>query len=153
MERKKGKIKEEKNNSFNLTLVIITYLILDIIILFFLCLLELNGVSHITVLALSFVLEALMTIFVTIKSNIKTSIIFYILLLVTPVFLNLIAMGMHYITDAMPFTPTILLLFRSGYDLKGNLLNRFMRFVISFRIPSLMVIVCSSIIYLIRKDK
>ena len=145
--------KKIKDESFHLPLIISTFLVVDIIILFFLCLLELSGVNHLIVLSISFLVEFLATLLVVWKGNIRSSIILYILFLVSPVFLNLIAMGMHYITNAMPFTPTILVLFRSGYDLKGNLMNFLMRSVITFRLPSLMGIILSSIVYLFKKRK
>ncbi len=138
---------------FNLSLVISLYLIMEVIVLFGLCLIELNGVNHLIVLSISFLIEFLATIYIVIKSNIKSAIIFYILLLVSPVFMNIIAMGMHYITDGMPFVPTVLLLFRSGYDLQGNLLGSVMRLVISFRLPSLIVLLVASLIYFIKKGK
>ena len=138
---------------FNLSLVISLYLIMEVIVLFGLCLIELNGVNHLIVLSISFLIEFLATIYIVIKSNIKSAIIFYILLLVSPVFMNIIAMGMHYITDGMPFVPTDLLLFRSGYDLQGNLLGSVMRLVISFRLPSLIVLLVASLIYFIKKGK
>ena len=138
---------------FNLSLVISLYLIMEVIVLFGLCLIELNGVNHLIVLSISFLIEFLATVYIVIKSNIKSAIIFYILLLVSPVFMNIIAMGMHYITDGMPFVPTVLLLFRSGYDLQGNLLGSVMRLVISFRLPSLIVLLVASLIYFIKKGK
>ena len=144
---------EIKDESFHLPLIISTFLVVDIIILFFLCLIELSGVSHLLILGISFLVEFLAILLVVWKGNIRSSVILYILFLVSPVFLNLIAMGMHYITDAMPFTPTILVLFRSGYDLKGNLMGVIMRSVITFRLPALMGLVASSIIYLIKKTK
>ncbi len=149
---KKEKKEVVKDSSFHLGLVVGTYLVLDVIILFILCLIELNGVSHLIMLSISFVLEFLLTLFILLKSNIRSGIIFYILLLVSPVFLNLIAMLMHYITSSMPFTPTVLLLFRSGYDLRGNLLNVMMRIVISFRIPALIALVISIILYLVKRN-
>ncbi len=142
-----------KRSDFDLPLVISFYLVMEVIVLFVLCLVELNGVSHIIILSISFVIEFLATFFIILKSNIKSAIIFYILLLVFPVFMNLIAMGIHYITGGMPFVPTVLLLFRSGYDLKGNLLGALMRFIISFRLPSLIAILIASLIYFIKKGK
>ncbi len=141
------------DKEFHLSLVIGSLLVLDVIILFILSIIELNGVSHGIMLTISFVIEFLMTLFVILKSNIRSSIIFYILLLTSPVFLNLIAMGMYYFTNKLPFTPTVLILFRSGYDLQGHMLNTVMRFVISFRVPALIAILISSIVYLYRKGK
>ena len=151
MLRKKGE--GISNNNFNLSLIISLYLVVDVIILFCLCLIELNGTSHLVVLSISFLIEMLVTILIIVKSNIRSAVIFYILLLVSPIFMNLVAMAMHYITEAMPFVPTVLLLFRSGYDLSGNLLNGFMRFVISFRLPTLLVIVTALLIHLIKDKK
>ena len=79
---KKEKKEVVKDSSFHLGLVVGTYLVLDVIILFILCLIELNGVSHLIMLSISFVLEFLLTLFILLKSNIRSGIIFYILLLV-----------------------------------------------------------------------
>ena len=57
---KKEKKEVVKDSSFHLGLVVGTYLVLDVIILFILCLIELNGVSHLIMLSISFVLEFLL---------------------------------------------------------------------------------------------
>ena len=155
MNKKERKVtKNKKNdNGFNLTLIICTYLIMDVILLFVLCLLEINGLKHETVLIISLILEFIATLFVTLKGNIKSAIILYILFLVSPAFLNVIAMSMLYISDKLPFTPIVLLLFRTGYDLDANLLSELIRFILFFRIPALGGIIIGSLITLIKRKK
>ena len=77
-----------KKNNINLALIFGMYLALDIIILFILCLLEINFIKHEIVLGISFLLEFLTTIYVANKSNIKSTLLFYVLLLVSPIFLG-----------------------------------------------------------------
>lgn len=153
---KKEIINSDENkskNKFHLALIIGMYLLLDIIILFFLCILEINDVNHRIVLTISFVAEFLLTLYVSLRGNIKSGIIYYILLLVSPVFLGLLAMSMNYLTNEMFFTPTVLVLFRNGYMLNGVVLNSFMRFMIIFRIPALFAITLCIVIYFITKSK
>ena len=87
------------------------------------------------------------------KGNIKSAIIYYILLLVSPAFLNVIAMSMIYFTDKLPFTPVVLLLFRTGYTVKGAMLSETIRLLLSFRLPALISIFISVIIRLIKGKK
>ena len=105
-------IQKYKGN-FQLPLIIGVYLTLDIILLFLLCIIEFYfKIDHQIILIISFVLEFLAVLYVALKGNIKSSIILYILLVVSPVFLGLIAMAMNYFMHgAIPFTPTILYIF------------------------------------------
>ncbi len=148
---KKGKNKVK--NDFNIPLVIEVYLVLDIILLFILCLLELKGIDHIVIYITSLILEVIATIIVAKKSNIKTMLIFYIILLVSPVFLSLIAMGIHFISGKTPFTATLLVLFRNGYTMNGTLTNRILSMCLMFRIPALMTTIIFLLINLIKKNK
>ena len=107
---KKGEIVQD--NKFHISLIIGTYLLLDVIILFGLGYLELMGVNHYVVLTVDFILEILATYFIIKKGNIRSAIIFYVLLLVSPVFMNVVAMTLIYITNRrIPYTLIILLLF------------------------------------------
>ena len=147
----------EDNKGFNLPLIISLYLILEVIILFVLCLIELQGVNHLILQGISFVLEFLFTLYIIYRSNIRSSIVFYILLLVSPVFLGLIAMGMNFIIATegkYPFTPTLLSLFRHGFPVNGGApLSPILRFVALFRLPALMAILLGIIVYNIKKLK
>lgn len=145
----------ENNNRFFITLVIGIYLVIDVIVLFALCLSEIYlKVDHQIVLMLSFVIEFFGVLYVSTKGNIKSSIILYILLLVSPAFIGLIAMGMYALTkNVIPFTPTVLYAFRTGYTLNWEMLNNFMRAIITFRIPALVSIVVSLVFYLFTRKK
>ncbi len=147
---------EEYKNGFHIPMVIGAYLALDIIILFALCLGEIYfNLSHQIVLMLSMIIEFLIMLFVAIKGNLKSAIILFILLLVSPAFLGLIAMGMHAIlgNNAIPFTPTILYAFRTGYTLNGEKLNNIMRFVITFRLPSVGALIVGILAYFLKSKK
>lgn len=145
---------KETNEGFHLALIIGMYLVIDIILLFGLCVLELKGItSHRNIVMISFVIEFLSMLIVALKGNIKSGIVYYIILLVSPVFLGLLAMSMSFVTDKMPFTPTVLVLFRFGYDLKGVLLNNVMRGLIVFRSSALASLLICVIINLISKSK
>ena len=147
-------IQRYKGN-FQLPLIIGVYLTLDIILLFLLCIIEFYfKIDHQIILIISFVLEFLAVLYVALKGNIKSSIILYILLVVSPVFLGLIAMAMNYFMHgAIPFTPTILYIFRTGYNFDFEKLNIFLRIITIFRIPALCSIIVSSLIRLKKKDK
>ncbi len=148
---KKEFINMDKN--FHIPLIISAYLVLDVILLFILCLIEIAGVNHNLLLVISLILEAIVTFIVALKGNIKSAIIYYILLLVSPAFLNVIAMSMIYFTDKLPFTPVVLLLFRTGYTVKGAMLSETIRLLLSFRLPALISIFISVIIRLIKGKK
>ena len=124
-----------KKNS--IAVAIGAYLVVDIIVLFILCIIELNGVNHTIMMFISFILEFLVALYVVLKSDLKNVICFYILLLVSPVFIGLIAMAMRFFTDKLPFSPTVLMLFRLGSSLKGTLVNNVLRIVTIFRVPAL----------------
>ncbi len=145
---KKGFINMDKN--FHIPLIISAYLLLDVILVFVLCLIEIAGVNHNILLIVSLVLEAIITFIVALRGNIKSAIIYYILLLVSPAFLNVIAMTTIYFTDQLPFTPVVLLLFRTGYTVKGVMLNKTIRLLLSFRLPALLSIFISVMIRLIK---
>ena len=137
---------KEYQKDFHIPLIIGTYLVLDIILLFALCVCEIYfDVSNQIVLMISFILEFIGTFYVAFKGNIKSAIILYILLLASPAFIGLIAMGMYAIMkNAIPFTPTILYAFRTGYTLNWQMLNSLMRIIITFRLPALVsIILCS----------
>ncbi len=136
---KEGNVK----NNINIPLIFGMYLVLDIIVLFVLCLLEINFVKHEIILGISFLLEFLATIYVANKSNIKSTILFYVLLLVSPIFLGLIAMAVAYISGKTPYTATLIVLFRNGFYLNGNIANAITRVIILFRIPALIGILVS----------
>ena len=136
---KEGNVK----NNINIPLIFGMYLVLDIIVLFVLCLLEINYVKHEIILGISFLLEFLATIYVANKSNIKSTILFYVLLLVSPIFLGLIAMAVAYISGKTPYTATLIVLFRNGFYLNGNIANAITRVIILFRIPALIGILVS----------
>ncbi len=135
--------KGNKKNDINLPLILGMYLILDIIILFALCLLEINFMKHEIVLGLSFLLEFISTVYVANKSNIRSTILFYVLLLVSPIFLGLIAMAVAYFSGKTPYTATMLVLFRNGFFLNGNIASSLTRVIILFRIPALVGILVS----------
>ena len=136
---KKGK-KNKVKNEINIPLI---YLFLDIIILFVLCLLEINFIKHEIVLGISFLIEFLATVYVANKSNIRTTILFYVLLLVSPIFLGLIAMAVAYLSGKTPYTATLIVLFRNGFYLNGNIAGVLTRVIILFRIPALIGILVS----------
>ena len=148
---KKEFINMDKN--FHIPLIISAYLVLDVILLFILCLIEIAGVNHNLLLVISLIFEAIVTFIVALRGNIKSAIIYYILLLVSPAFLNVIAMSMIYFTDKLPFTPVVLLLFRTGYTVKGAMLSETIRLLLSFRLPALISIFISVIIRLIKGKK
>ncbi len=145
-------MEEKKDKKFHLALILGSYLVLDIIILFVLCVLELNGLDHQIALIMSFILEFLSTLYVARKGNLRSAIVFYIVLLVSSCLLGLLAMGMYSISDKMYFTPTILVLFRNGYSLDGAIMNGFMRFLLTFRIPALVAIIYSWVMYCLSKN-
>ncbi len=122
----------------NITLAIGAYLVTDIILLFILCIIELNGVDHTIMMFIGFTLEFLMSLYVVLKGDLKNIICFYILLLVSPVFIGLIAMAMRFLTNNLPFSPTVLMLFRLGSSLDGKLVNNVLRIITIFRIPCLL---------------
>ena len=147
---KKDEVKV-KDKKFHLALIVSCYLMLDVIVLFILCLLEVFfKVDHDILLIASMIIEVFMMLIVLYKGNIRSAIIFYILLLVSPAFLVVLANCMHFITDADPFTPIVLLLFRTGYDLKGVLLGKFIRMILFFRIPALITLLIYSLNYYIK---
>ena len=137
---KKG---SNNKNNINAPLIFGMYLFLDIIVLFVLCLFEINFLNHEIILGISFLLEFLATVYVANKSNIKTTILFYVLLLVSPIFLGLIAMGVAYISGKTPYTATLIVLFRNGFYLNGNIASALTRVIILFRIPALIGILVS----------
>ena len=137
---KKGSIKK---NEINVPLIIGMYLLLDIIILSGLCFIEYEYSNHELILGISFLLEFLATIYVANKSNIKSTLLFYVLLLVSPIFLGLIAMGVAYLSGKTPYTASLIVLFRNGFYLNGNLANAIIRVIILFRIPALIGILVS----------
>ncbi len=140
-----------KDKRFHIALIVSAYLMLDVIVLFILCLLEVFfKVNHDVLLIISMILEVLAMMVVLYKGNIRSAIIYYILLLVSPAFLVVLANCMHFITEADPFTPIVLLLFRTGYDLKGILLGNFIRFILFFRIPALITLLIYSLNYYIK---
>lgn len=148
---KKG---NKKQNDINLALIIGMYLVLDVIILIVLCLLEINYMKHELVLGISFLLEFIITMYVANQSNIKTTLLFYVLLLVSPIFLGLIAMGAAYIFGRTQNAITFIVLFRNGFYLNGNVANAITRLVILFRIPALIGILVSILTsYVNRKVK
>ena len=145
---KKGNNKSIKKNytnknNINLPLILGMYLFLDIIILFILCQLEMNYMKHEFILGISFLLEFSATIYVANQSNIRTTLLFYVLLLVSPIFLGLIAMAVAYFSDKTPYTATLIVLFRNGFYLNGNIANAITRVIILFRIPALIGILVS----------
>ena len=137
---KKGNIKK---NDINVPLIFGMYLLLDIIVLFILCLLEINFMKHEIILGISFLLEFISTIYVANKSNIRSTILFYVLLLVSPIFLGLIAMAVAYLSGKTPYTATLIVLFRNGFYLNGNVASTITRIIILFRIPALIGILVS----------
>ncbi len=141
------------DSNFHIPLVVSAYLLLDVIALFILCLIEIAGVNHNILLIISLVLEVIATFIVSLKGNIKSAIIFYILLLVSPAFLNVLAMSMIFLTNKLPFTPVVLLLFRTGYTIKGVMLGETVRLLLSFRLPALLSIFVCVIIRLIKGKK
>ena len=147
---KKGN-KNKSKNDINLPLILGMYLVLDIIVLFILCLLEMNFLQHEIVLGISFLLEFIFTIYVANKSNIKSTILFYVLLLVSPIFLGLIAMAVAYISGKTPYTATLIVLFRNGFYLNGNIANNITRVLILFRIPALIGILVSLLTSFVNK--
>lgn len=135
--------KGNKKNDINLPLILGMYLFLDIIILFILCQLEINYMKHEIILGISFLLEFIATVYVANKSNIRTTLLFYVLLLVSPIFLGLIAMAVAYLSNKTPYTATMIVLFRNGFYLNGNIANPITRIVLLFRIPALIGILVS----------
>lgn len=129
---------ENETRKNNITLAIGAYLVTDIILLFILCIIELNGVDHTIMMFIGFTLEFLMSLYVVLKGDLKNIICFYILLLVSPVFIGLIAMAMRFLTNNLPFSPTVLMLFRLGSSLDGKLVNNVLRIITIFRIPCLL---------------
>ncbi len=148
---KKEFINMDKN--FHIPLIISAYLVLDVILLFVLCLIEIAGVNHNILLIINLILEVVITFIVALKGNIKSAIVYYILLLVSPAFLNVLAMTTIYFTKQLPFTPVVLLLFRTGYTVKGVMLNKTIRLLLSFRLPALISIFISVIIRVIKTKK
>ena len=137
---KKGR---NKKNDINVSLIFGMYLFLDIIILFGLCLLEINYMKHELILGISFLLEFISTVYVANRSNMKSTLLFYVLLLVSPIFLGLIAMAVAYLSGKTPYTATLIVLFRNGFYLNGNIANALTRVVILFRIPAFIGILVS----------
>ena len=140
---KKNKKGSNKKNDINLPLILGMYLFLDIIILFILCQLEINYMKHELILGISFLLEFIATIYIANQSNIRSTLLFYVLLLVSPIFLGLIAMAVAYLSGKTPYTATMIVLFRNGFYLNGNLANSLTRVIILFRIPALIGILVS----------
>ena len=142
----KKDVEKVGDKKFHVALIVSAYLLLDVILLFVLCLIEIFlKVDHNILLAVNIILEVIASFIVTYKGNLRSAIIFYVLLLVSPAFLNVIAMSMIYITDKLPFTPVILLLFRTGYDLAGVMLSKFIRLVLFFRLPALITILLTAL--------
>ena len=98
-------------------------------------------------------MEFTATIYLILKGNIKSSLVFYIILLVSPIFIGLLAMFMKLFTENMPFTPTILVLFRNGYTLSGSTINGVLKFMTKYRIPSLLAIIICSLARLFAKKE
>ena len=74
----KKEVKKTSYNDFHIALILGLYLILDIIILFGLCVFELNGLNHTEALIISFIMEFTATIYLILKGNIKSSFYWYL---------------------------------------------------------------------------